>query len=63
MAQRVRMKKNRSTVKGVAIRRTSNNSGNNTIRVGNVTIRNHGVGNRSNSNRKKKKYAVKRKRK
>lgn len=57
MAQRVRMKKNRNTVKGVAIKRTSNKTGYNTITVGNMTIRNNS--NSGSSSKKKKKVAVK----
>lgn len=57
MGQRIRTKKNRATAKGVAIRRTNNGSGNNTVRIGNKTIRNNG-----NSRRKKKKIAIRRKR-
>lgn len=59
MGQRIRSKKNRATAKGVAIRRTNNGSGNNTIRIGNVTIRNNG--NAGNSRKRKKKVAVRRK--
>lgn len=59
MGQRIMRKKNRTTVKGVAIKKTSNKTGNNTIKVGNITIKNNGNGN--SKNKKKRKIAVKRK--
>lgn len=57
MGQRVRMRKNRSKSKGVAIKRTGMSFGSNTVTVGNMTIR--GSGNRNNV--KKRKVAAKRK--
>lgn len=56
MGQRARIKKNGNS-KGVAIRRTSLNSSNNIVTVGNVTVRGGG---KSSSNKNKTKRKKKR---
>ena len=63
MAQRIMRKKNRATVKGVAVRRVTLKNGNNIIRIGGVTYRNSAKtnSNKSSSSRKRKKIAVKKK--
>lgn len=62
MGQRVKLKKNRSSAKGVAIKRTSNKTGYNTITVGNTTIKNNSNGKNKNSNSNKKKKSNKKRR-
>ena len=60
MGQRVRMRKNQKTVKGVAIRKSGGSNPNNTVTVGRITLRGGG---KIGGNRRKKKVAVRRKRK
>lgn len=56
MGQRIRSKKNRNSVKGVAVKRTGANNPNNTIKIGNVTLKGSGKSlETSNKNRTKKK--------
>lgn len=61
MAQRIMRKKNRTTVKGVAIKRTGGSNPNNTVTVGNVTYRGGGKSTAKRSGNKTRKRRKKRK--
>lgn len=60
MGQRIRSKKNRNSSKGVAVKRTGANNPNNTIKVGNVTLKGGG---KSSGTANKTRVKKKRKRK